>query len=149
VAIALAVTLILAGAFYAIWRRTNAQRRLREPLKNVEREAQAALDAIMAGADLREAILLCYLQMVETIKEYRGIYRDQDMTPREFEVFLEKRGVPRDPVHQLTRLFEDVRYGTFKPGRTDEQTAISSLSSIVSACQRFAKKQGLSNEQRL
>jgi Domain of unknown function (DUF4129) len=146
VTISLSVTIVLGIVFFSMWRRAQARARLREPLENVEREAQIALDAIAAGGDLRDAILHCYLQMVETIKKYRGFYRDQDMTPREFEVFLEKRGMPGDPVHQLTRLFEEVRYGNLKPGRKEEQVAIASLSAIVSACQRFAKKQELNNE---
>ena len=136
VAIALVITLVLMGIFYAIWRRSQERLRLQGPLKRVERQAQQALDSIRAGGDLSEAILRCYLQMVETLKEYRGINRDQAMTPREFEVFLDKHGVPGEPVHQLTRLFEEVRYGAVRPGRKDEQVAIASLSAIVSACQR-------------
>ncbi len=142
IAIALAITLILMGIFYTIWRRSRERLLLKEPLKRVERQAQAALDAIRAGGDLSEAILRCYRQMIETLKEYRGIYRDEDMTPHEFELFLEKHGVPGDPVHQLTRLFEEVRYGAARPGRKDEQVAIASLSAIVSACQRAAQKRG-------
>ncbi len=147
VVIALAITLILTGIFFILWRRSQARLRLKEPLNKVEREAQAALDSIISGGDLREAILRCYMQMVETIKEYRGYFREQDMTPHEFELFLEKHGLPQDPVHQLTRLFEEVRYGAMKPGRKEEQTAIASLSAIVSACQRAARKQGLSDGQ--
>ncbi len=145
IAIAFAITLILTGFFFLMWRRSRAQLRLKEPLQKVEREAQAALEAIISGRDLREAILRCYLQMVETIREYRGFNREQDMTPREFELFLQKHGLPRDPVHQLTWLFEEVRYGTMKPGRKEEQTAVASLSAIVSACQRAAQKRGVSD----
>jgi HAMP domain-containing protein len=109
VTIALVISLILIGIFYAIWRRSQERFKLKEPLKKVERQAQAALDNIRAGGDLSEAILRCYLQMVESLKEYRGIYRDQDMTPHEFEIFLSRYGIPGEPVHQLTRLFEEVR----------------------------------------
>ncbi len=140
IAIALVISLLLIGIFYAIWRRSQERLKLREPLKKVERQAQAALDTIRAGGDLSEAILRCYLQMVETLKEYRGIYRDQDMTPHEFEIFLGRHGVPDEPVHHLTRLFEEVRYGAIKPGRKEEQVAIASLSAIVSACQRAAER---------
>jgi hypothetical protein len=111
-------------------------------LRRVEKEARVALDAISAGGDLREAVIRCYLQMIEALQEYRGIHRDQDITPHEFEIILAKRGMPGEPVHQLTTLFEEVRYGTFKPGRKEEQVAIASLSAIVSACQRVAERRG-------
>lgn len=136
VLIAVAIVVLVAGVLYSVWRRAENQRRLKEPLQKVERQAQAAIDAIHAGGDLRETILRCYLQMVETLKEYRGIQRNYDMTPHEFELMLEKRGLPGEPVHNLTQLFEQVRYGAIRPGRQDETTAITSLSAIVSACQR-------------
>jgi len=140
IAVAVVVSLLVIGVFYAIWRRSKERARLREPLKKVERQAQAALNAIRAGGDLGEAIVRCYIQMMDALKEYRGISRDQDMTPHEFELFLDRQGVPVEPVHQLTSLFEEVRYSTFKPGRNDEATAIASLSAIVSACQRAAER---------
>lgn len=135
-AIAVVIALVVLGVVFTIWRRWKNQQQLQEPLKQVQREAQAALDAIYAGGDLRETILRCYLQMVEALRQYRGISRNDDMTPHEFELYLEKRGLPGEPVRQLTQLFEQVRYGAVQPGRQDEGKAISSLSAIVSACQR-------------
>lgn len=135
VLIAVAVSLIVIGVVFTVWRRWKNQRQLQEPLRQVQREAQAALDAIYAGGDLRETILRCYLQMVEALKQYRGISREFDMTPHEFELYLEKRGLPREPVRQLTQLFEQVRYGAAQPGRQDERTAVSSLTAIISAIQ--------------
>jgi hypothetical protein len=142
VAIALVIALIVLGIFYALWRQSRNRRQMKEPLKLVEKEAQVALDAITAGGDLREAVVRCYLQMIEALREYRGINRDQDMTPHEFELILGRRGMPGEPIHQLTRLFEEVRYGTLKPARKDEQVAIASLSAIISACQRASERQG-------
>lgn len=134
VIIALVVAAIVAGAIYIVWKRS--RERNYEPIHRVEKEARAALDAIETGGDLREAIIRCYVQMIEALKEYRGIYRDRDMTAHEFELFLSKRGLPREPVHQLTQLFEQVRYGAQIPGRREENQAISSLSAIISACQK-------------
>ncbi len=134
VIIALVVAAIVAGAIYIVWKRS--RERNYEPIHRVEKEARAALDAIETGGDLREAIIRCYVQMIEALKEYRGIYRDRDMTAHEFELFLSKRGLPREPVHQLTQLFEQVRYGAQTPGRREENQAISSLSAIISACQK-------------
>jgi len=134
IGIAIVVALIVGVIIYVVWKRS--KEKTLEPVRRVEREAQNALDAIGAGGDLRETILRCYYQMIESLKEYRGIYRDRDMTPHEFELLLSGRGMPREPVHQLTQLFEQVRYGAQSPGRKEEQIAVSSLSAIVTACQK-------------
>lgn len=132
--LAATLTLLLAGLVMITWHR---QRRvLMEPLRRVEREAQAAIDAIEAGGDLRDVILRCYIQMLQAVSEYRNITRSSDVTPHEFEQYLKQRGLPEDPIHQLTQLFEQVRYGGIRPGRQDERAAVASLAAIVSACQR-------------
>jgi hypothetical protein len=69
------------------------------------------------------------------LSEQRNIQRPSHMTPREFETALAGQGLPRDPVQQLTRLFEDVRYGTRQPGEREERLALDSLAAIVSASQ--------------
>ena len=107
-----------------------------KPLKRIAFEAQEALDAIQSGGDLREVIIRCYFEMNKTVNESRSLKRGLDMTPHEFELFLHERGLPKEPVHQLTELFEQVRYGAFIPGRKEERIAVSSLTSIISACQR-------------
>jgi hypothetical protein len=107
-----------------------------KPLNRIAFEAQEALDAIQSGGDLREVIIRCYFEMNKTVNDARSLKRGLDMTPREFELFLHERGLPKEPVHQLTQLFEQVRYGAFVPGRKEERIAVSSLSSIISACQR-------------
>jgi Domain of unknown function (DUF4129) len=53
------------------------------------------------------------------------------MTVREFEQLLETKGLPRDPVHQLTQLFEAARYSLRQFTPADEQTAFDCLSAIV------------------
>lgn len=133
VAIAVGAALLIGGAVLLILRR---EHRRTEPLRLVEQQAQAALDSIQSGGDLREAILRCYYQMIAALDEYRGIRRARDITPHEFENILRERGLPRGPVHELTQLFEQVRYGGYNPGRSEETVAVTSLSAIVSACQR-------------
>lgn len=134
VGIAVAIAVITAGVLFFFWRRSKNQQK--DALSVVRREAQAALEDIQAGFDLRDAILRCYSQMVQALREFRGIDREQGMTPHEFEAFLQKRGLPAAPIHELTLLFEKVRYGGEKPGVQDEQTAIRSLTAIIQACQR-------------
>jgi hypothetical protein len=132
--LAAGITLSAVGVVYFVWRRN--PRQPMEPLLAMEREAQAAIDAIEAGGDLREVIIRCYYQMIDALNEYRNIQRGRDMTPHEFELYLERRGMPRGPVHDLTQLFEQVRYGARKPGLEEERTAITSLTAIINACKR-------------
>lgn len=132
--LAAALTAIVVLIIFAVWRRNRREEEL--PLQKIERRAQDALDELAAGGDLREVIQRCYFQMIDVLHEYRNIQRDRDVTPHEFEMLLTRHGLPRDPIHQLTMLFEQVRYGAHQPGRQDERLAISSLSAIVTACQR-------------
>lgn len=136
VLIALAITGLVVGIVYFVWR--ERQRKLAElrPLNDVAREAQAAIDAIQAGGDLRDVIMRAYVEMGKVISENRNITRGQDMTPHEFEVFLQGRGLPPEAIHQITELFEAVRYGALMPGRKEESMAISSLNVIINACRR-------------
>lgn len=131
-----ALTLIMIGIAVALWRRSQAAKNT--PLMKVQREAQNAINAIEAGGDVRGVIIRCYLQMVQAVSESRNLYRGADMTPHEFEEFLLKHGIPSGPVHNLTQLFEQVRYGAATPGRQEERMAITSLSAIVSAVQRMS-----------
>jgi hypothetical protein len=138
--IVLAVVTVLVVFFVvrAIWRR--ARRREDEPLRRIERRAQEAIQSIEAGGDLREVIQRCYMQMLQAVSEYRLIDREQSMTPHEFELLLEHRGLSIEAVRDLTALFERVRYGAEQPGRREEREAIASLSAIVSACQRSSPR---------
>jgi hypothetical protein len=128
--LALAVLLVasLVGVAWFFWRR---RRRPASPLGQLARDA---LQALEAGADLKNTVIRCYFQMARVLDEQRGIRRQQSMTPREFERRLEEAGLPGEPVRQLTRLFEEVRYGTMVPGEREERQAIASLRAIVEAC---------------
>ena len=65
------------------------------------------------------------------MRQEQGIERKDFMTTREFENLLETAGVPHDPIHQLTQLFEAVRYGNWQPNPVDEQKAIHCLQAIM------------------
>ncbi|MBN1312056.1 MAG: DUF4129 domain-containing protein [Anaerolineae bacterium] len=111
--------------------------RRREPsiaLELLAEEAQAALDRIEMGEDLRETILRCYREMMQVVKEARGIVREQHVTPREFEIVLARKGLPAESLLRLTRLFEEVRYGGRPASSQEEQLAILCLRDIVAAC---------------
>lgn len=137
--LALAITLVFAAIAFAVFRRTQKQRKL-APIVLMEQEAQAAIDALESGGDLREVIQRCYYQMVSALREYRNIHRSEEVTPREFEDYLQRQGLPPGPVHQLTQLFEQARYGARSPSPAEERAAINSLSAIVTACKRTRVK---------
>jgi hypothetical protein len=140
--LALAVLLVasLVGIAWFFWRR-------RRPESSLGRLARDALQALEAGANLKNTVIRCYFQMARVLDEQRGIRRQQSMTPREFERRLEGEGLPGEPVRQLTRLFEEVRYGTMVPGEREERQAIASLRAIVEACGRLAERGGMGNRE--
>lgn len=94
-------------------------------------EAEKARQALKTGLDLKSVIIGCYRQMSLALAQERGIEREGFMTIREFEDLLVSAGIPYDPVHQLTQLFEAVRYGDCQPNPADEQQAIRCLEAIV------------------
>ena len=128
--VALLLTVLVVGIAWSVWR----HRRPRHPLERLAQEAQNALDALWAGGDLRNVVIRCYLEMSRVVSKQRGIRRDLAMTPREFEYYLEEKGLPGEPVRQLTRLFEEVRYGTLIPGENEKRQAVASLTAIVEVC---------------
>ncbi len=94
-------------------------------------EAERALESLKAGLDLKNVIVRCYWQMAQVLQEEQGLEKQAAMTVREFERLLQARGVPSTPVHQLTQLFEAVRYGRRLAKADDERTAVDCLTAIV------------------
>ncbi len=104
--------------------------------------AGGALQAIQNGQDLGSAIITCYLRMTDIVKEERGLEREESVTPREFQEMLAGKGVPEGPIRQLTRLFEQARYGRAIPKPEDERVAVECLTSIQTYCQQYGGKAG-------
>jgi hypothetical protein len=65
----------------------------------------------------------------------RGITRTKDMTPREFERSLLPSSLPHEALYQLTRLFEEIRYGNKAPGEKESRNAVRCLRAIIKACE--------------
>ena len=120
---------------FILWRIYQLRKRPKETIELLSREAQNVIETIQAGDDLRNVILRCYYQMARILHDRRGILRKQAMTPREFEQRLVELGFPREPVGQLTQLFEAVRYGSKELGDKAEFRAIACLEAIVSAAE--------------
>jgi hypothetical protein len=94
-------------------------------------EAEKAWQELKTGVGLKGVIIKCYRQMSLALEKEQKIERKETMTTREFEDVLEAAGFPYDPIHQLTRLFEAVRYGNWQPTSMDEQNAIQCLEAIM------------------
>jgi hypothetical protein len=76
--------------------------------------------------------------MSQTLQSEKGIQRGEAMTPYEFEQKLLARGFPARPIQQLTKLFEQVRYGRQQPGENEKQVAVESLGEIIAYCKERA-----------
>ena len=133
--IALGVVVILVSARMILGRR-------RVPMRSWELEVALARQALLDGGDLREVIIRCYTRMAEALQEERKIEREAFMTAGEFEILLADKGLPREPVHQLTRLFESARYSLREPAPGEERSAIACLDSILVHCRREAPADG-------
>jgi hypothetical protein len=124
------IGLLVTGVLIAVWIfRSPANRAT--TIDIVGLEAEKAWQELKAGLGLKDVIIKCYRQMSLALAEEQGIERKESMTAREFENLLEAAGAPHDPVHQLTQLFEAVRYGHWQPNPIDEEKAIHCLESIV------------------
>jgi hypothetical protein len=94
-------------------------------------QAELALQALKRGIDLKNVIVRCYWEMGQVLRQEQGIEMEAAMTVREFENLLMARGVPHPPVHQLTRLFESVRYGRRAVSADEERRAVDCLTAIA------------------
>lgn len=93
-------------------------------------EAEKALSALRSGEDFKNVIIRCYMQMQQFVLDEQGLEREVSMTPGEFENYLVEQGLPAEPLHQLTQIFEEVRYGHKPTSPLDEQKAVECLRQI-------------------
>lgn len=124
------IGLLVTGISIGIWIFTSRANQA-TTIDIVGLEAEKAWQELKSGLGLKDVIIKCYGRMSLALKKAQGIERKDFMTTREFESLLEEAGVPHDPVHQLTQLFEAVRYGNWQPNPLDEQKAIRCLEAIL------------------
>ncbi|UCC61875.1 MAG: DUF4129 domain-containing protein [Anaerolineae bacterium] len=129
--LALLVAASVVGAVWLLW---HLRRPRVSPLERLAQEAEEAIEAIQAGGDLKNTVMRCYYEMSRVLREQRGIRRQRDTTPREFERQLEQLGLPGERIRQLTRLFEKVRYGAKAVAEDEERQAIACLTAVVEFC---------------
>lgn len=75
--------------------------------------------------------------MGKVVNERRGIARDLEMTPHEFAQRLVLAGLPANPVRELTRLFERVRYS---PHTADEREVAAAVACLEEIAEIFGEK---------
>jgi len=130
-----ALAVLISGAAVAVlwwaWSRAEVPR---DTLDHIAEQAQATIDALQSGEAFDDVIIRCYVQLTRVIQQARAIQREKAMTPCEFEQSLIQRGFPAQPVRDLTRLFERVRYGRQPAGEAEERLAIDSLEAVIAFC---------------
>ena len=132
------ILLIFALLFWWLWRVWDRARQVEElPRKKLRRIAQASLDDLAEGAAWEDVIIRSYVEMGKVVNERRGIARDVEMTPHEFALHLVSAGLPATPVHELTRLFERVRYS---PHRADEREIARAVVCLEEIAEAFGEK---------
>lgn len=131
--------LAFTGLMIGLIRRIRRYRK--PPLELVAQEAEATLAEIRAGAEVKDAVMRCYLDMSRALQRQRGLVRQEGMTPREFEEELIGQGLPSEAVARLTRLFERVRYGGQPASEHDKQEAVAALEAIVTAVRQPEKQE--------
>ena len=141
VGVVVAVVVLVLGAiiFGVLWFTTRRRRTDADAIVQVQQEAQDALASINTGGDLRAIIIQCYRSMVQAVKKERGIHRDASVTPQEFISILTEKGLPSTPVRDLTRLFEEARYGQQAQaafGMRQQLEAVGCLEEIIDACRK-------------
>lgn len=123
----------LAWKAYAVWKELHAAAS-EGPVHQLTRIVRTSLHDLSSGRDSTDVILNCYFRMSDVVAEKKNLSRGASMTPHEFATRLERAGLPGDPVKQLTRLFEAVRYGARRsnPGMVNE--AVACLTAILQYC---------------
>ncbi len=125
----LGVGLVAARLWWGAYRGSAAKEALSQT-------AEDALRDLGTGLDFSNVIIHCYLEMNQILLSERKLERHRTMTVREFEQWLEQQGIPPDPVHQLTGLFEKARYGNQHTSPADEESGKECLKQIVHYCQK-------------
>ncbi|MBE0670831.1 MAG: DUF4129 domain-containing protein [Anaerolineales bacterium] len=109
-----------------------------KPKNNLEEIAEIARSALIdlsKNKESRNVIIRSYTRMNAAVNEYRGIARQEAMTPTEFARQLEYEGLPGEAINGLTCVFEKVRYGAQNVSPEEIKEAKQCLTSILKACE--------------
>ncbi|MDS0298083.1 DUF4129 domain-containing protein [Halogeometricum sp. S1BR25-6] len=95
----------------------------------IGRAAGAAADRIEEDADVGNEVYRAWREMTTLL----DIPNPRTSTPGEFASAAVEAGMAREDVDELTRLFEEVRYGGESPTEEREERAVTALRRIESA----------------
>jgi hypothetical protein len=98
-------------------------------IEAVGRAAGAAADRIEAGADADNEVYRAWREMTDRL----AVPRTDATTPAEFADAAVAAGFEREDVAELTRLFEEVRYGDAPATADREERAVAALRRIERA----------------
>jgi hypothetical protein len=128
---------VILGLLAGLWYWIKRKRKSTMIIRFLSKDAKNAIEELKSGAEFRSVVLRCYASMCEALDKRRNIHRQAAMTPREFQIHLLRLGLPKTPVEQITKLFEQVRYGNLPTNQEDEKEAIACLAAIVQAEERL------------
>lgn len=134
IAIVILLLVLFVGSVVAVRRRT------REPpdsssdesddstadVAAVGRAAGRAADRIEDSTGFDNEVYRAWREMTALL----DLSKPETNTPREFEAAAVEAGMERADVRELTELFENVRYGGYEPGPSDEERAVELLRRI-------------------
>ena len=132
--VAFIVAVIISIARFVMSRRSSSG----SPMQHLAKEASDAVEILQAGTDLKNIVIRSYYKMACIAGKLKGVRRNSGMTAQEFEQSLKDAGLPKEPLRQLTQLFEDVRYGTKVPSEKEERQAVRCLTAIAEACRSLS-----------
>lgn len=107
---------------------TSNERGKEHDLEAVGEAAGRAATRLVEGADATNAVYRAWREMTEALE----VSNPESTTPAEFERAAIAAGMARDDVHELTRLFEEVRYGDAPVSVSRERRARRALEHIES-----------------
>jgi len=96
------------------------------PQRTIGRAAGDAAREIEDDADLENAVYEAWAEMASALH----VDHPDTSTTKEFAAAARAAGIEADDVDELTRLFEEVRYGTARPTPVREQRAVDALRRI-------------------
>jgi hypothetical protein len=125
----LAFLVLLGWWLRRLWLRGRAG----DSLGEISTLAGAAAEELETGGNLKNVVLRCYRKMSRILTEQQQVPFHRAMTAREFEEKLRRAGVRDEHIAQLSRLFEEVRYGGRESGSDEEERALRCLRVIERA----------------
>jgi hypothetical protein len=126
------VAVVVVGVLVAQLRRRGEKNLPHGRAEEILAPVRAAITFLRQGRNPTGVVEECYGRMLRAMAERSGI-DPSALTPREFVRTLERVGIARDSISELSRLFEIVHYGH----REERDLAESALRCMTEICAAF------------